>query len=208
MMTPAKHRRSTGQQHYHLRLGLVVLGLAPNPAAPQSVRSPGEAIAQWSTNYDKYLRPNLFMGQTDPDEIRMGFYTVRVWDVLPVAESFSVEAYLFCLATVSKFDVRYFPFDTHRLQLKLTAWNRYLRLSWKDPRLAYNITAGFEGNFDSGAWLNTWCGLCSVSAGDGNNDSDNDGRCNTGGTMHPVAWRASPSISWRTRISSSRSGTP
>ena len=114
MMTPAKHRRSTGQQHYHLRLGLVVLGLAPNPAAaPQSVKSPGEAIAQWSTNYDKYLRPNLFMGNTDPDEIRMGFYTVRVWDVLPVAESFSVEAYLFCLATVSKFAVvRYFPFDT------------------------------------------------------------------------------------------------
>lgn len=32
----------------------------------------------------------------------------------------------------------------------------YLRLSWKDPRLAFNVTAGAEHRFSRSTWLPTW----------------------------------------------------
>jgi hypothetical protein len=75
--------------------------------------------------YDKMVRPTLAMpGPNTAEQVKMGMYVDRIWDVDPVAETFKLEG--------------------------------YLRLSWKDPRLAFNVSEGAEHRFHSSTWLPTW----------------------------------------------------
>jgi hypothetical protein len=75
--------------------------------------------------YDKLVRPTKAQpGPDTPEDIRVGVYVDRIWDVDPVAETFMIEG--------------------------------YLRLSWNDPRLAFNVTEAGRHRFNPSTWLPAW----------------------------------------------------